>query len=495
MKPEKVLLDLLKEPFTTLTADSRQVEQGGLFLAYPGVLQDGRAYIAAAIEKGASAVIWESQTEGEAPFAWQADWQVKHVGVKDLKQKVGMIAAYFYGNPSKNCDVIGVTGTNGKTTVSQWIAQCLSYLSQKTAIVGTVGNGFVEALEASVNTTPDAILLQKMMADYVANGAKAISMEVSSHGLVQGRVNEVAFDVAVLTNLSRDHLDYHKTMEAYAAAKRKLFDWSQLKYAVLNTDDAFGLTIAQAFIVRHQPMLSYGMAKGLTKNHVQGHDLQLNEQSLSMQVNTPMGNAQLTANVLGQFNAYNVLAVLATLLTMNIELDKAIEAIQHIKPVLGRMQQFGGGDKPLVVVDYAHTPDALQKVLISLKAQLTQGGQLTCVFGCGGDRDAGKRSLMGEVAITLANHVIVTSDNPRGEAPEAIVQAITQDLKQAYTIEIDRASAIQQAIKTAKAGDIVLVAGKGHETYQEMRGVKYPFSDADEAKKALNLFPKKEATE
>jgi UDP-N-acetylmuramyl-tripeptide synthetase len=491
MTLDQAILDLLTQSFTTVTADSRQVKKGSLFLAYPGVLQDGRTYIVDAIEKGASAVIWDVQAERDEPFGWLPEWQVKQVGVTDLKQKVGVIAAHFYDNPSVKCDVIGVTGTNGKTTVSQWIAQCLSYLGKKTAVIGTIGNGFVERLETSVNTTPDAILLQKMMADYVAKDASAIAMEVSSHGLVQGRVNEVAFDVAVLTNLTRDHLDYHKTMEAYAEAKRKLFDWPHLKSAILNIDDAFGLTIAQAFIANNKPMLSYGMTEGLTKTHVQGHGLQLNEQSLSMQVNTPMGSAELSANVLGEFNAYNLLAVLATLLTLNVELDKAVEAIRHIKPVVGRMQQFGGGTQPVVVVDYAHTPDALQKVLVSLRAQLTPSGQLSCVFGCGGDRDKGKRALMGEMAVAHADHVIVTSDNPRGEAPEAIVQAVTQDLKKEYRVELDRATAIAHAIKSAKAGDIVLVAGKGHETYQEIKGVKYLFSDADEVKKSLAVVSTK----
>jgi UDP-N-acetylmuramyl-tripeptide synthetase len=491
MTLDHAILDLLKRSFTTVTADSRQVKKGSLFLAYPGELQDGRTYIADAIEKDASAVIWDVPAEGDEPFEWLPEWQVEQVGVTDLKQKVAEIAAQFYGIPSAKCDVIGVTGTNGKTTVSQWIMQCLSHLGRKAAVIGTIGNGFVEALETSENTTPDAILLQKMMADYVAKGATAIAMEVSSHGLLQGRVNEVAFDVAVLTNLSRDHLDYHKTMEAYAEAKRKLFDWPNLKTAVLNIDDAFGLTIAQAFITNNQPMLSYGMKEGLTKTHVQGYDLQLNEQSLSMQVNTPMGSAELTANVLGEFNAYNLLAVLATLLTLNIELDKAVEAIRNVKPVVGRMQQFGGGAQPLVVVDYAHTPDALQKVLTTLRAQLTHGGQLTCVFGCGGDRDKGKRALMGETAVVHADHVVVTSDNPRGEAPEAIAQDVTQGLKKEYVVELDRTTAIAQAIQSAKAGDIVLVAGKGHETYQEIKGVKYLFSDADEVKKALVFMSRK----
>jgi UDP-N-acetylmuramyl-tripeptide synthetase len=323
-----------------------------------------------------------------------------------------------------------------------------------------------------------------MLADFVTQQADAVVMEVSSHGLDQGRVNGVEFDIAVLTNLSRDHLDYHQTMTAYAEAKQKLFDLVGLKVAVLNVDDAFGQKIASTLIKQAKPIFSYGLQYG----DVRGSQLQLHDAGLSMQVSTPAGDALLAAPVLGRFNAYNLLAVLATLLALEVSLSDAVVAISQIKPVAGRMQQFGGGSSPLVVVDYAHTPDALEKVLSTLREQLQTGAKLLCVFGCGGDRDAGKRPLMGAIAHSLADTVIVTSDNPRSEDAKAIIQAIIADNAEVYLVEEDRASAIKLAIKLANKGDIVLVAGKGHENYQEILGVKHLFDDALIAQAALNLL-------
>ncbi|HYN53471.1 MAG TPA: UDP-N-acetylmuramoyl-L-alanyl-D-glutamate--2,6-diaminopimelate ligase, partial [Methylotenera sp.] len=438
----------LNQSFTAITSDSRNVKAGTLFLAYPGAKNDGRHYILQAIESGATAIIWEK--EG---FHWDANWQVRNVGISNLKQQVGRIAAEYYHYPSEQLTMIGVTGTNGKTSVSQWVAQCLASIGQKTAVLGTIGNGFVgaqsETLADAANTTPDAILLQGMLSDFVAQKADAVVMEVSSHGLEQGRVNGVVFDIAVLTNLTRDHLDYHVTMEAYAAAKQKLFAWEGLGFAILNADDAFGQTLADILKSQEKPYVTYGLE---TKNaDIKGSNLQLHDAGLSMQVNTPQGVAQITAAVLGRFNAYNLLAVLATLLALDISLDDAVIAIAQIKPVLGRMQKFGGGALPLVVIDYAHTPDALEKVLTTLREQITPKKQdvparLICVFGCGGDRDAGKRPLMGAIASKLADLVIVTSDNPRGEAPTAIANDIISGMSSGYMLEADRAVAIHQAI-------------------------------------------------
>ena len=466
------ILSSFNQSFTSITADSRKVQAGSLFLAYPGSHNDGRQYIAQAIQAGAAAVVWEQ--EG---FTWNAEWQVNNLAVQDLKQQVGGIAAEFYQSPSTKLTMIGVTGTNGKTSVSQWIAQCLTLLGKKTAVLGTIGNGFLGAQTEAANTTPGAILLQAMLADYVEQQADAVAMEVSSHGLDQGRVNGVAFDVAVLTNLSRDHLDYHETMEAYAAAKQKLFAWEGLGKAVVNADDVFGKSLASALNAQTKLCMTYG----LTNADVQGSDLKLHDAGLTMQVNTPQGNALLSAPVLGRFNAYNVLAVLATLLALKVSLSDALEAIAKIKPVLGRMQQFGGGALPLVVIDYAHTPDALEKVLSTLKEQIdlaANPAKLICVFGCGGDRDAGKRPLMGNIASKLADQVFVTSDNPRSENPAAIIAAVVSEMKAGYVVDADRANAIRVAIQGAKSGDIVLVAGKGHENYQEVSGVKHPFDDA-----------------
>jgi len=479
------ILSSLNQSFTSITADSRKVQAGSLFLAYPGSYSDGRQYITQAVQAGAAAVVWEQKD-----FTWNADWHVSNLAVQDLKQQVGIIAAEFYQNPSRKLTVIGVTGTNGKTSVSQWIAQCLTLLGKKTAVLGTIGNGFLGAQTEAANTTPDAILLQAMLANYVNQQADAVAMEVSSHGLDQGRVNGMAFDVAVLTNLSRDHLDYHQTMEAYASTKQKLFAWESLSTAVVNTDDAFGQSLVSVLNAQAKPCLTYG----LTSADVLGSELKLHDAGLTMQVNTPQGYGLLSTPVLGRFNAYNVLAVLATLLALKISLPDALEAIAKIKPVLGRMQQFGGGELPLVVIDYAHTPDALDKVLSTLKEQVnlsTKSAKLICVFGCGGDRDAGKRPLMGNIASKLADQVFVTSDNPRSENPTAIIAAIVNEMRAGYVIDSDRASAIRAAILGANAGDIVLVAGKGHENYQEVAGVKQPFDDALVAQAALKQYQEK----
>jgi UDP-N-acetylmuramyl-tripeptide synthetase len=370
----------------------------------------------------------------------------------------------------------------------------LTLLGKKTAVLGTIGNGFLGEQTEAVNTTPDAILLQAMLADYVQQHADAVAMEVSSHGLDQGRVNGVAFDVAVLTNLSRDHLDYHESMEAYAAAKQKLFALEGLETAVVNADDVFGSALASSIKAQSKVCITYGFENMDSKHDISASHLKLHDAGLSMQVKTQQGDATIAAKVLGRFNAYNVLAVLATLLALNVSLKDATSAIARIKPVPGRMQQFGGGELPLVVIDYAHTPDALEKVLSTLKEQIgneTKSAKLICVFGCGGDRDAGKRPLMGKIASTLADQVIVTSDNPRSESPIAIISAVVSDMKAEYFIEPDRAIAILTAINGANQGDIVLVAGKGHETHQEIAGVKHPFDDALIAQAGLKQYQAK----
>jgi len=460
---------------SNITADSRQVGPGSLFLAYAGERLDGRDFIAQAIQQGAAAVAWESKD-----FHWDAKWQIPNLPVRNLREQRGQIADSFYGHPSEKLWMIGLTGTNGKTSCSHWLAQTLSYVGRKSALVGTMGNGFPGALTEAINTTPDPILLHGMLADYLKQGAKAVAMEVSSHGLEQGRVSGVHFDVAVFTNLSRDHLDYHGDMESYAAAKQKLFEWEGLTSAVLNIDDVFGAQMANIFVATDKSPVTYGFSDSAM---IRGSNLTFTAQGLQMDVATPKGNAVVSAALLGRFNAYNLLAVLATLLSSNVSLENAVAAIAQVGSVAGRMQQLGGGELPLVVIDYAHTPDALEKVLLALREQ--SAGKLICVFGCGGNRDQGKRPLMGEVAARLADKVIVTTDNPRDEAPEEIMQAIASGMHGIYEMELDRATAIANAIKHAELGDIVLLAGKGHEDYQEIAGVKYPFSDEQEAAKVL----------
>lgn len=468
--------------FQSITADSRKAGPGSLFLAYPGERTDGRSFIELAIGQGAAAVLWE-----ESEFAWNPAWQVANWPVEDLRRNAGFVADEFYGHPSRGLWMIGVTGTNGKTSCSHWLAQAFSAMGKSAAVIGTLGNGFPNALSEAINTTPDPILLHGMLAEFKRQGAEMVAMEVSSHGLDQGRVNGVYFNVAILTNLSRDHLDYHGDMQSYAAAKRQLFHWPDLGCAVLNADDEFGREIAMELQDLGHRVLTYGLEAG----DVRGSALQFSHQGLSMQVQTPFGSGELRAGVLGRFNAYNLLAVLGAMLASGVVLDEALHALKKITPVIGRMQTLGGGSFPLVVIDYAHTPDALEKALNTLKEQLAESGKqgrLICVFGCGGNRDAGKRPLMGEIALKHADVVIVTSDNPRNEEPAEIIDDITRGSRQGFQVEPDRAVAINQAIASAQPGDIVLVAGKGHENYQEIQGVKHPFSDHAVAQLALQQY-------
>ncbi len=480
-----LLADLFDMKFYAMTADSRQVDVGSLFLAYPGNQVDGRDYIKHAINNGAAAVLYEA-----ANFKWDERWDknanVPHVALNNLRHQVGALADEFYGHPSQKLWTIGVTGTNGKTSVSQWLAQAFNVLKRKTAVIGTIGNGFVNALTPASNTTPDAIYLHGMLADYLEQHAEVVAMEVSSHGLDQGRVTGVHFNVAVLTNLTHDHLDYHGDMAAYAAAKKKLFLFDSLSAAIINVDDGFGVELAAELKASGKHVITYGINAG----DVRATELQLNTSNITMQVTTPMGDASLSVPVIGRFNAYNLLAVLATLLASRVTLLDAVQAMSQITAVAGRMQTLGGKALPLVVVDYAHTPDALEKVLTTLKEQLaTQQvpGKLICVFGCGGNRDATKRNVMGNIAIQIADAVIVTSDNPRDENMEEIIAQIVQGITQHYMVESNREHAIAIGVLSAKAGDVVLIAGKGHEDYQEIKGVKQYFSDVEQAMLALKI--------
>jgi UDP-N-acetylmuramoyl-L-alanyl-D-glutamate--2,6-diaminopimelate ligase len=467
----------IKTSVKNITADSRKVQSGSLFLAYPGDKTDGRNYIADAIKNGVSAVLWDSDS-----FEWNAAWDVENKPIKQLRLQVSNIASQFYGMPSTKMWMIGVTGTNGKTSISQWLSQCFNHLGNKTAVIGTLGNGLPNQLSATENTTPDAVLLQAMLADYVQQDVKNVAMEVSSHGLQQGRVTGVHFDVAVLSNLTRDHLDYHGTFEAYADAKRSLFVDYDLKCAVLNVDDEFGQKLEAELTLVGTQVLTYGIDRGV----VRATELHFDNTHFAFYALTPYGNAPVKANLIGHFNVYNVLAVLATLLASKVSLEDAIEAISHIKSAAGRMQTMGGGALPLVVVDYAHTPDALEKVLTTLKAQAS--AKLICVFGCGGNRDAGKRALMGKISSEIADAVVVTSDNPRDEDPDKIIQDIVAAMQGNFAVEEDRAKAISIGISSAKPNDIVLIAGKGHEDYQEIAGKKQHFSDVEQAQVALKKY-------
>ena len=506
--------DDLSSVLCPLTSDSRAVRQGDTFVAYPGEKTDGRQFIPQAIAQGANAVIWEAQH-----FAWDAAWQIPNLAVNDLRHKAGWLADAVYGAPSEKLQMIGVTGTNGKTTTSHWIAHALNDAGKKCALIGTLGNGFVNALQAGTNTTPDAVRVHGLLADYLHDGAQAVAMEVSSHALAQGRVNGVRFDMALLTNLSRDHLDYHGDMESYAASKRRLFDWQELKFAVINLDDAFGADLAGQLQDAEVEVIGYGLsplsnfppqageraneksakpssdaalqlAERLGMRMVYGHLAEMNGQGLRLDVHSSWGGAQINSALVGCFNATNLLGALAVSLVSGIELGKAVQSLSKVQSVTGRMQRLGGAEQPMVIVDYAHTPDALEKVLLTLRdVGAPTGGKLICVFGCGGDRDRGKRAMMGLVAGKFSDHCIVTSDNPRSEDPQRIIAEIVGGMTaKNHEIIVERAAAIERAIGLARPCDTVLVAGKGHEDYQEINGVKHPFSDVAVAERTLQAW-------
>jgi UDP-N-acetylmuramoyl-L-alanyl-D-glutamate--2,6-diaminopimelate ligase len=469
-------------PLADLTTDSRLVKRGSVFVAYPGSARDGRAYIADAIARGAAAVIWERRG-----FDWDARWAVPNLAIEDLRAAASDIAGIAYADPSASLWMVGVTGTNGKTSVAQWVAQAFDGLGRRAAVLGTLGNGMVGERAEAKNTTPDPVVLQRELADYLRRGAKVASMEVSSHGLDQGRAAGIKFDVAVFTNLTRDHLDYHGTMEAYAQAKYRLFSARGVGRAVINVDDGWGGRFADRLRGSPVDVIGYGLDGG----RLRAGAVSQTEAGLRFRVEGDWGTGEVAAPVLGAFNVSNLLAVIGTLLASGVALPAALAAVSKLKPVPGRLERLGGGALPLAVIDYAHTPDALEKALEAVRPVVAPGHRLLCVFGCGGERDAGKRPIMGEAASRLADQVIVTSDNPRGEDPQSIIEQVLAGVLSGHVEAVpDRQVAIFSAIHQARPGDVVLVAGKGHETYQEIAGVRHSFNDAEAALAALEAWPR-----
>ncbi len=470
--PEAASSMLIRE----LTLDSRKVRPGDLFLAVPGTQQDGRVHIADAIARGAAAVAYEA--EGAAVMTAQS---AELLAIKGLSGQLSAIAGRFYGEPSRGLRLIGITGTNGKTSVSQLLAQALDLLGERCGIVGTLGNGFYNALALGRHTTPDPIGVQATLAEMKKAGARAVAMEVSSHGLHQGRVAALDFDVAVFTNLSRDHLDYHGSMDAYGEAKAALFAWPNLRCRVLNLDDAFGRELA----ARPQPSRLIGYSLEDRGAYLYCRQARFDEQGVVATVVTPQGERSLRSSLLGRFNLSNLLAVVGALLGMDYPLDEILAVLPQLQGPVGRMQRLGGAGQPLVVVDYAHTPDALEKVLEALRPHVK--GRLLCLFGCGGDRDSGKRPLMAAVVERLADGVLVTDDNPRTESPQRIFSDIRAGFTAPDQVQFvhGRGQAIAQLIAAASADDVLVLAGKGHEDYQEINGERQPFSDLVEAAKAL----------
>jgi UDP-N-acetylmuramoyl-L-alanyl-D-glutamate--2,6-diaminopimelate ligase len=458
-----------------LTADSRRCAPGSAFFAYPGEKADGREHIADALRRGASAVLWD-----EEGFAWRAEWRVPNAPVRELKQRAGLLAADFHGRPSEQLWVCGVTGTNGKTSCSQWIAATLERFGTKSGVIGTLGTGFPGALHDTANTTPDALELQATLKDMRAAGARAVAIEVSSHGLVQGRVNGVRFSCALFTNLSHDHLDYHGTMQAYAEAKARLFATPGLQTAVLNLDDAFGVELARRLAGR---VRTIGYSLRPVDRGTVDEPISLDP---GMDLASSWGRAKLATRQLGRFNLSNVLGVLGALVAHGVPFADAVRLVAELPDVPGRMQVVG--ERPLVVIDYAHTPDALEKVLDALRpVAAKRGGRLAVVFGAGGDRDPAKRPLMGAAAARRADRVLITSDNPRSEDPLRIINAVAGGAGERVEREPDRRRAIEAVLLAAAAEDVVLIAGKGHESYQEIAGQRLPFSDQAVARAALAM--------
>ncbi len=461
-----------------LAADSRRCAPGVAFFAYPGERADGRRFIPDAIAQGTAGVLWEA--EG---FAWNPAWRVPNAGVPALRQRAGALAHDFYRRPSAALWTCGVTGTNGKTTCTQWIAAALSGAGAKCGVIGTLGTGFPGRLEGALNTTPDALELHRTLAEMRRQDAVAVAMEVSSHGLQQGRVGGVAFDCALFTNLSHDHLDYHGTMGAYATAKARLFDTEGLACAVLNLDDVFGAQLAQRLAARGVRTIGTSLVSApatgefIVATAIDGPRVKLA---------SSWGEAHATLDALGRFNVANALGVLGALVAQGMAFGRAVRCLEALPDVPGRMQRLGGEGTPLVVVDYAHTPDALEQVLRALRPVAeARGGRLVAVFGAGGERDRAKRAPMGAAASRLADRIVLTSDNPRGEDPLAILREIEAGVDSAHAMEPDRERAIDAAIAAAAPADVLLLAGKGHETTQEIAGRRLPFSDAEAARAAL----------
>jgi UDP-N-acetylmuramoyl-L-alanyl-D-glutamate--2,6-diaminopimelate ligase len=470
-----------------LSADSRATAPGDVFLAYPGERADGRRHIAEAVGRGAAAVLWE-----RAGFAWPGELAIPNLPVVELKRLAGPLAAAVYGHPSEQLQVIGVTGTNGKTSCSQWIAQALDRPGRRCGVIGTLGSGFPGALDEVPNTTPDAVLLQRTLRRFRDAGAASVALEASSIGLAQGRLDGTRFAVALFTNLSRDHLDYHGDMESYAQAKLRLFQSPGLAHAVVNLDDVLGVRIAHTLAFGKVERTGYSLAPGAARasgleHWLEAHAIAFGDGGLRFRLESSWGGATVSAPLIGRFNVANLLGVIGTLVVAGCDLGDAVAACARCAAPPGRMQRFGGGRAPLVVVDYAHSPDALEKCLAALRDAL-RPRRLVCVFGCGGERDRGKRRLMGEVASRHADLVVLTSDNPRGEDPRAIIDDILPGVSAPREVHVERRAAIRAAVAAARAGDVVLVAGKGHEPYQEIAGRRHPFSDADEARAALGAL-------
>jgi UDP-N-acetylmuramoyl-L-alanyl-D-glutamate--2,6-diaminopimelate ligase len=477
-------------PGAALVPDSRMVRPGDAFVAVAGRATDGRDHIGQAIEAGAAAVLYEAGDLAVLPA-------VPHRGVEGLRALAGPLGAAWYGDPSSHLKIVAVTGTNGKTTCTQWIARGLAESGRKTAVIGTLGSGLVVAnpqvtmLESFGLTTPDAISLQRMLAGFVAAGVEVVAMEASSIGIEQGRLDGARIDVAVLTNFSRDHLDYHGDEASYLAQKLRLLSWPGLSTAIINGDDPVAPAALES-VAAGVTTVAFGLQPGehgwRATRKLAAWQIVDGVDAMSVSMGGDFGRAEVELAVLGRFNVVNATAVAATWLALGMSFDEAMLRLRALRPIPGRMQRLEVPGAPLVVVDFAHTPEALTNVLQALRPVASvRGGQLWCVFGAGGDRDSGKRPLMGMAAERGADRLVITSDNPRSETAFRIAADIRAGLsREPWLTELDRREAIRRSLEGASSVDVVLIAGKGHESYQEIAGVRYPFSDLAVARELLD---------
>lgn len=473
-----------------LRTDSREVQAGDAFIAWPGAATDGRRYLADALAQGAAACLLEAEGAQlwAAALSAEADRFPQRLAcVPDLKALTGPIADAWYERPSEDLAVLAVTGTNGKTSSAWWLAQALSQAGRPCGLVGTLGMGRPPQLEHTGMTTPDPVRLQRVFRDFADCGCTHSAIEASSIGLAEHRLAGTRIRVAVFTNFTQDHMDYHGNMDAYWTAKRALFDWPGLQAAVINIDDPKGATLALELQSRSGLAL-WTCSRRETSARLRGERL-ASVHGLSIQVHEAGQSHRLQTDLIGDYNLDNLLGVIGALRASGLDLAQAVQACTELGPVPGRMQRVPGGPaQPAVVVDYAHTPDAVAQVLTALRPLARErGGQLWCLLGCGGDRDPHKRPLMAAAAEQSADHVVLTSDNPRSEPPERILQQMQKGLcqPQAATVRVDRAEAIAWVVQQAQPQDVVLLAGKGHESTQEIAGRKLPFSDAVQAADAL----------
>lgn len=473
-----------ERPIRGVTLDSREVQPGYLFMAVEGLLHHGAEFTADALSQGAAAILWQPAQglDGKALSERCAKQAVPCIEVQSLRAQAGIIAARFYGDPAASMTVIGVTGTDGKTSVSQFIGHALDHAEHRCGILGTLGYGLPGHLRAATLTTPDAITLQRELARLRRHHANAVVLEVSSHALDQQRVAGIGFDVAVLTNLSRDHLDYHRSQAAYERAKALLFHRPELHTVILNLDDDFGRSMQAS--VRHARVIGYSMT-GAAAAPLRCLRATPRPDGLELVLNALGCRAAVRVGLLGRFNAANVLATLGALLALEVPLQEALERLSRLQPVSGRMECYGGNGRPRVVLDYAHTPAGLQAALAAMREHFP--GRIWCVFGCGGDRDRGKRPLMGALVRGSADRVVITNDNPRTEDPHRIITEIQAGAGADSRVSVipDRREAVIHSIRAAAPEDAILVAGKGHEEYQLVGTRRLPYSDRAAIKYAL----------